>query len=214
MPRRNYDWATATSEQAFQATRSEIGHLQPHQMANTGHAVGKRKHELDAEEEALPSTPRTTKRTRTRVAVASEDVPVIDLTAPTPSPKPTTKKRKHTNGGSPAQKEEKRLRAFRKWAPKSYLLKLERARTQRYKDPRSSLVIAWDGTDYLLFRLFVLGRERVDTEEAPEEIFDVVGSTGNVYKVHIGKVPFCSCPDSKKGNQCKHVVYVGRTPYP
>lgn len=134
MPRRNYDWATATSEQAFEAMCAEGGYLQSHQMSNTGYAVGKRKHELDAEEEAVPSTPRTTKRTRTRVAVASDDVPVIDLTAPTPSPQPTTRKRKHVNGSSPAsQKEEKRLRAFRKWAPKSYLLKLERARTQRYK---------------------------------------------------------------------------------
>lgn len=89
---------------------------------------------MDEEAGVLPSTPRTTKRTRTRAAVASEDVPVIDLTAPTPSPKSISKKRKQTSGGSPVgQKEEKRIRAFRKWAPKSYLLKLERARTQRYE---------------------------------------------------------------------------------
>lgn len=44
-------------------------------------------------------------------------------------------------------------------------------------------------------------------EGFPEMEFDMAGTTGNVYKVIIGKVPFCSCPDSLKGNQCKHICY-------
>ena len=134
MPRRSHNWTSATSEQAFEASRAGVTHLRSHQMSHETYSNGKRKHELDEEAEGvLPRTPRTTKRTRTRATVASDNVPVIDLTAPTPSPKSTSKKRKQTSGNSPAgQQEEKRLRAFRKWAPKSYLLKLERARTQRY----------------------------------------------------------------------------------
>lgn len=37
--------------------------------------------------------------------------------------------------------------------------------------------------------------------------FDIVGTTGNIYKTTIGKVPFCNCPDGRKGNQCKHICY-------
>ena len=36
----------------------------------------------------------------------------------------------------------------------------------------------------------------------------VLGSTGNVYKVTISKVPSCDCPDSLKGNLCKHYLFV------
>ena len=37
--------------------------------------------------------------------------------------------------------------------------------------------------------------------------FDFIGSTGNLYKVTIGKEPSCDCPDACKGNQCKHICY-------
>lgn len=36
----------------------------------------------------------------------------------------------------------------------------------------------------------------------------VAGSTGNLYTVHIKQVPECDCPHAKKGNQCKHIIYV------
>lgn len=54
----------------------------------------------------------------------------------------------------------------------------------------------------------MIGRTRGGTEAVPEEQFDMVGTTGNIYTVTIGKQPTCSCPDSRKGNQCKHIVYV------
>jgi hypothetical protein len=57
-------------------------------------------------------------------------------------------------------------------------------------------------------RLFVLARTRGGTEEAPEETVDIVGTTGNVYQVVIGKEPSCTCPDARKSNQCKHIIYV------
>lgn len=38
--------------------------------------------------------------------------------------------------------------------------------------------------------------------------FVVLGSTGNVYNVTIGHVNTCSCPDARKGNHCKHIIFV------
>ncbi|RMZ79141.1 hypothetical protein DV738_g3518, partial [Chaetothyriales sp. CBS 135597] len=92
--------------------------------------------------------------------------------------------------------DEKRLKLFRKQAPKSFLTKLERAQTQR---------------------MIVIKRTRGGTARCPTESIDIVGTTGNIYTVTIDKVPSCSCPDSLKGNECKHKVYalstVLRAPY-
>jgi len=57
--------------------------------------------------------------------------------------------------------------------------------------------------------MIVLDRERTGTHEHPEEIIHIAGSTGNVYVVTIGQIPTCNCPHALKGNQCKHIVYVG-----
>lgn len=81
------------------------------------------------------------------------------------------------------QPEEKRLKRFRQKAPQAYLERLERVKTQR---------------------MFLIDRKR----EGDEEVFDLAGSTGNIYQVTLGKVPRCTCPDNGKGNQCKHIVYV------
>ncbi|KAL4957868.1 hypothetical protein BDW69DRAFT_141314 [Aspergillus filifer] len=56
--------------------------------------------------------------------------------------------------------------------------------------------------------MFVVGQTIEGTHELPELTFDIVGSTGNIYKTTIGKEPTCSCPDAAKGNQCKHICYV------
>lgn len=43
---------------------------------------------------------------------------------------------------------------------------------------------------------------------APSETIELAGSTGNIYAITISHTPSCTCPDSKKGNQCKHIAYV------
>ncbi|KAF9693621.1 hypothetical protein EKO04_008282 [Ascochyta lentis] len=90
-------------------------------------------------------------------------------------------------GDSDTPPVEKRLRRHRARAPGSYLEIKGRALTQR---------------------LTVLSRERCGTDELPEEKVVIAGSTGNLYKVHVNLVPSCDCPHAKKGNQCKHIVYV------
>jgi hypothetical protein len=109
---------------------------------------------------------------------------VIDLTGDDDdnNKKPAKSPQKKTK-----DEEEKRLRRFRPRPPRSYLVVKERAMSQR---------------------LTVISRERVGTDDAPEEMVLMAGSTGNVYTQHIGHVPSCDCPHAKKGNQCKHIVYV------
>ena len=85
--------------------------------------------------------------------------------------------------------EERRLRRFRNKPPTSYLERLDRVRTQR---------------------MFLIARNRTTSADGTheEEVFDIAGSTGNIYQVTINKNPDCTCPDASKGNQCKHIIYV------
>lgn len=104
---------------------------------------------------------------------------IIDLTADTP-PKKRKKRQQPT--------EEKRLKKWRSKAPLSYHEIRTRALTQR---------------------MFVLDRQRsvIDTDH-PTETISLAGTTGNVYTIVIDKVPDCNCPHARKGNQCKHIIYV------
>lgn len=44
---------------------------------------------------------------------------------------------------------------------------------------------------------------------AYERIFNVVGTTGNIYEVKINETPQCSCPDcADNGNICKHIYFI------
>ncbi|KAI1809705.1 hypothetical protein GGS20DRAFT_580476 [Poronia punctata] len=90
------------------------------------------------------------------------------------------KKSKKTEG-------EKRLRRFRPKAPSSFEVIYERATSQKF---------------------YVLSRTQSGPPTCPEETFEIAGSTGNIYNVHIAEQPVCSCPHAIKGNQCKHIIYV------
>ncbi|KAJ5176368.1 RING finger domain protein [Penicillium canariense] len=106
-----------------------------------------------------------------------------DSTGPSPK-KPAVQGDTNLPGGHVY---EQRPRRWRNRPPQSYLERLKRVS---------------------LTRMFVVGQVVGGTEEDPEFHFDVVGSTGNIYKVVIGKQPTCDCPDGRKGNQCKHICYV------
>lgn len=113
-------------------------------------------------------------------ATAASEVEAVDK-----APQKTKKRKSECDSaGAP---EEKRLRRHRPRAPGSYLEIKSRALTQR---------------------LTVLSRERCGTDELPEEKVVIAGSTGNVYTVNVGLIPSCDCPHAKKGNQCKHIVYI------
>ena len=57
----------------------------------------------------------------------------------------------------------------------------------------------------------VLNRIRGGTDDDPEEVIELAGTTGNIYTVTITKLPSCTCPDATKGNQCKHIIYASIT---
>lgn len=83
---------------------------------------------------------------------------------------------------------EKRMRRWRAHAPSAYREVRDRALTQR---------------------MFALERMRSnDNPEHPSETISLAGTTGNVYTIVVDKVPSCDCPHARKGNQCKHIVYV------
>lgn len=56
--------------------------------------------------------------------------------------------------------------------------------------------------------MFVINRTCGGTEIVPEQTVEMAGTTGNIYRITIGLEPHCTCPDNRKGNQCKHIVYV------
>ncbi|KAI2485624.1 RING finger domain containing protein [Pyrenophora tritici-repentis] len=147
-------------------------------------ASGKRRAHIDEDGDYdAPQRPQTPPRSSKKRKSNPE---VIDLTGDSPSPqRAPPKKRGKRDTDAPV--EEKRTRVFRKRATESYLAVRERAFTQR---------------------LTVLSRERCGSDTVPEEKVIIAGSTGNVYTVSIGLVPSCDCPHARKGNQCKHIVYV------
>ncbi|KAI4265412.1 MAG: hypothetical protein LQ337_008987, partial [Flavoplaca oasis] len=57
--------------------------------------------------------------------------------------------------------------------------------------------------------MFVINRTRnIDNPTNPSETISMAGTTGNIYTITITHIPTCTCPDNRKGNQCKHIVYV------
>ena len=169
-------------------------------------------HTADITSSAMPAAAGPSRKRR----ASTMNVPVIDLAgdSPPPSVMPNSKRpdrdikepplHHNTFEGKNPQTEddgdesprkkakkddgEKRLRRWRKHAPSAYRDIRERALTQR---------------------MFVLDRQRdVSDPENPSETISLAGTTGNIYTITIDKVPSCDCPHARKGNQCKHIVYV------
>lgn len=120
-------------------------------------------------------------------------------TATKSATKPRTPKTPKASPKKPkAASPEKRRRPFRNHAPHTYQNRYERAITQR---------------------MFLIDREKKTNKDEygtyPEEVFDMAGTTGNVYQVTIGKLPKCTCPDARaNGMQCKHIIYVSLNKWP
>jgi len=82
---------------------------------------------------------------------------------------------------------------------------------KRLKRLRTSMGAASDRIGRALSqRLFLVKRDEIIRDEigAIRAGFTVLGSTGNVYRVTIGRLVQCTCPDHQKGNICKHIIFV------
>ena len=90
----------------------------------------------------------------------------------------------------PKEKPEKRLKRFRSQPTTKIRERIDRALHQR------------------LFLIESSAPSTCSQHSGPSVTFSVLGSTGNVYEVTLSKVPSCSCPDSAKGNLCKHLLFV------
>lgn len=159
------------------------------------------------------ATPSASTRTR---RVSPSSVPVVDLTRD--SPPRTAPKRKREQAGdetsnlSPqsAKAPKNNQEAVKSnESPKKAAKKVEngekRMRIHRPRPPQDYLVIRERA---LTQRMYVLDRQQSDNSGIPTETVTIAGTTGNVYRVTIGRVPSCDCPYARKGNQCKHIAYV------
>lgn len=104
-------------------------------------------------------------------------------------------------GGKRAKKEEpeKRQNAYGRTVP------LSKHPSQKV---RERMERAMPGSGH---RMYVLSQRTVAPLEAaggPIEEYTILGATGNVYTVSIGRHSSCNCPDAVKGNLCKHHLFV------
>lgn len=156
-------------------------------LATTNQATVAQQEKLLQEAKAKSTAGRGSSHNTTHQSTSKTATPVAQKR----SKQSTTPKTSPKKDGADDGPTEKRLRRFRSKPPASFDVKLHRARTQR---------------------MIVLDRRRSTTQSgAPAEDIDIVGSTGNIYTVHIGHETSCTCPDSVKGNECKHKVYALNT---
>ncbi|EIT78275.1 hypothetical protein AFCA_005793 [Aspergillus flavus] len=176
---------TTSSRQQNTTTSSPADHTRTPQTGRT--STSNRKRTVDEKTSVISTSAKRTRRNEgDYTAVPTDPRNVIDLTGDSPVASPQKKSRsaKQSSGeGIP----ERRARVFRRKAPQTFLQRLNRATTQR---------------------MFVLGHTVTGADDVPEMSFDIAGTTGNIYKIVIGKEPTCTCPDARKGNQCKHICYV------
>lgn len=90
----------------------------------------------------------------------------------------------------PKTPKEKRLKRFRSNPTIKIRERIDRAVRQR------------------LFLVDISAPATCPNHGGPSLKFTVLGSTGNVYEAIISKVPTCNCPDARKGNLCKHLLFV------
>ena len=55
-------------------------------------------------------------------------------------------------------------------------------------------------------RMYLIDQTEKSTTNDLRREYTVLGSTGNVYKVEIGKIVSCNCPDQQL--PCKHIIFV------
>ncbi|QMW29680.1 hypothetical protein G4B84_005015 [Aspergillus flavus NRRL3357] len=176
---------TTSSRQQNTTTSSPADHTRTPQTGRT--STSNRKRTVDEKTSVISTSAKRTRRNEgDYTAVPTDPRNVIDLTGDSPVASPQ-KKSRSAKQSSAEGIPERRARVFRRKAPQTFLQRLNRATTQR---------------------MFVLGHTVTGADDVPEMSFDIAGTTGNIYKIVIGKEPTCTCPDARKGNQCKHICYV------
>lgn len=98
--------------------------------------------------------------------------------------------------GTGRQKTQEKKAKKRSAAPEKRLARLRKSASKATRDRISRAVRQ---------RLFLVDSKAVNDINRE---FVVMGSTGNLYDISIGRLPSCSCIDFQKGNICKHILFV------
>eukprot|EP00775_Hariotina_reticulata_P009934 gene9934-10089_t len=89
----------------------------------------------------------------------------------------------------------------------------EAGRTVRFSAQPSQAVYtriqrALPGSAHRMFLISTKELAASGAEGGRSQEFTVLGATGNVYTVVVGRHPHCTCPDHARGNLCKHILFV------
>ncbi|KAG2432559.1 hypothetical protein HXX76_008904 [Chlamydomonas incerta] len=77
------------------------------------------------------------------------------------------------------------------------------------RDVQDRIARAMPGSGHRMFLVESRQLAAADAPGGPQQEFHVLGATGNVYVVHIGTSPACTCPDfAKRAGLCKHILFV------
>ncbi|RKP10441.1 hypothetical protein THASP1DRAFT_27768 [Thamnocephalis sphaerospora] len=83
------------------------------------------------------------------------------------------------------------------------------------KDPARRFPTITTASQHVVDRIRRALRQRMylikcDDMMGLQQVFHVLGSTSNVYKVTIGEIPSCTCPDRRRhvDSPCKHLLFV------
>nr|GAT50740.1 predicted protein [Mycena chlorophos] len=133
----------------------------------------------------VAAPPPATKKARTTAGATAGPSTTYPI-EPAPAPKAKRSRKKAAAGDAEdAPAPEKRLARFKSSCPQNISERVGRVMSQRF---------------------FMVDRAR-EVGQLKEE-FKVLGSTGNIYTVTIQHLPSCDCPDARKGNHCKHILFV------
>ncbi|EAL90133.1 RING finger domain protein (Znf1), putative [Aspergillus fumigatus A1163] len=181
---------TTASCQIITGSSPARGRMYSVAPGNTRSAT-KRKRDADDDIKFLATPVKNARRRVNPTSAASAgSTEVIDLTADSPATTPTKKTRspKKRLPGQPAP--ERRARPFRFGLAVPLFVRCSLTRP--------------------LSRMCVVEHCVTEVDDAPEVVFTMAGTTGNLYKVVIGKVPSCDCPDGVLINALKapaHLQY-------
>ncbi len=76
-----------------------------------------------------------------------------------------------------------------------------------YKEEKyNPILIGWPAitSDIILDDVMKLWKGPL-VKESADEVYEIKGSTGKIYKVELGKIPKCTCTGYKFRRKCKHI---------
>ncbi|KAJ5712807.1 hypothetical protein N7493_009275 [Penicillium malachiteum] len=172
-------------------------------MVTTRSATAKSNHEIHELSKKMAATSSTGRTLRKRKASPSDDE--VNVEVPVSKKKARSAARK-TATRQPATRRTATPKTVAREKAKDRGPKPEKRKKEWQTEPSPSFQ---DRMHRCALQTMFIMNGRLDEEEGiPKISFDVVGATGNLYKVVVGQVPTCTCPDLRfRRVPCKHICY-------